>query len=91
MDGVDPFVQVNLNRFSSLRGYFNSAREAGRHTFTRDPEYLRAERGLTVWAPAFRAPSFYEGDEGRRIGNTACPGPQRTRAMNHVCFASPRN
>jgi hypothetical protein len=29
--GVDPFVQVNnLNRFSSLPGYFNTAHEAGR-------------------------------------------------------------
>ncbi len=40
VDGVDPFVQVNLNRFSSLPGYFNSAHEAGRHTFTPDAEYL---------------------------------------------------
>jgi hypothetical protein len=38
--GVDPFVQVNLNRFSSLPGYFNSAHEAGRHSFTLDSEYL---------------------------------------------------
>src|SRR6185295_12831808 len=30
--GVDPFVQVNLNRFTSLRGYFQAAREAGKHT-----------------------------------------------------------
>ena len=40
VEGVDPFVQVNLNRFSSLPGYFNSAHEAGRHTFTLDSEYL---------------------------------------------------
>jgi hypothetical protein len=26
-------------------------------------------------APAFRAPSFFEGGEGRRIWTTACPGP----------------
>ena len=38
--GVDPFVLVNLNRFTSLPGYFNSAHEAGRHTFTLDSEYL---------------------------------------------------
>jgi hypothetical protein len=40
VEGVDPFVQVNLNRFTSLPGYFNSAHEAGRHTFTLDSEYL---------------------------------------------------
>jgi hypothetical protein len=39
--GVDPFVQVNnLNRFSSLPGYFKTAHEAGRHTFTLDSDYL---------------------------------------------------
>lgn len=39
--GVDPFVQVNnLNRLSSLPGYFNTAHEAGRHSFTLDSEYL---------------------------------------------------
>ena len=37
--GVDPFVQVNLNRFTSLTGFWNSAREAGKNTFTVDPEY----------------------------------------------------
>jgi hypothetical protein len=37
--GVDPFVQVNLNRFTSLRGYFQAAREAGKHSFTDDPDY----------------------------------------------------
>lgn len=36
---VDPFVQVNLNRFTSIPGYFESAREAGKHTFTVDAEY----------------------------------------------------
>lgn len=40
VDGVDPFVQVNLNRFTSLPGYFNAAHEAGRHTFTLDADYL---------------------------------------------------
>ncbi len=39
MQGVDAFVQVNLNRFTSLPGYFNSAHEAGKHTFTVDAEY----------------------------------------------------
>jgi hypothetical protein len=38
--GVDDFVQVNLNRFTSLPGFFNSAHEAGKHTFTVDPNYL---------------------------------------------------
>jgi hypothetical protein len=38
--GVDPFVQVNLNRFSSMLGYFAAAHEAGKHTFTIDAEYL---------------------------------------------------
>ena len=39
-DGVDEFVQVNLNRFTSLPGFFNAAHEAGKHTFTVDPDYL---------------------------------------------------
>jgi hypothetical protein len=39
-DGVDDFVQVNLNRFTSLPGFFNAAHEAGKHTFTVDPDYL---------------------------------------------------
>lgn len=39
-NGVDDFVQVNLNRFTNMVGYFNSAHEAGKHTFTVDPEYL---------------------------------------------------
>ena len=38
--GVDDFVQVNLNRFTSLPGFFNAAHEAGKHTFTVDPDYL---------------------------------------------------
>jgi hypothetical protein len=33
-------VQVNLNRFSSLRGFFNAAHDAGEETFTDDSEYL---------------------------------------------------
>jgi len=37
--GVSDFVQVNLNRFSSLPGFFNAAHEAGEHTFTVDPDY----------------------------------------------------
>jgi len=38
--GVSDFVQVNLNRFTSLPGYFNAAHEAGKHTFTVDPDYI---------------------------------------------------
>jgi hypothetical protein len=38
--GVADFVQVNLNRFTSLPGYFNSAHDAGEHTFSEDPNYL---------------------------------------------------
>jgi hypothetical protein len=38
--GVDDFVQVNLNRFTSLPGFFNAAHEAGKHTFTVDPDYV---------------------------------------------------
>jgi hypothetical protein len=34
--GVDEFVQVNLNRFTSFAGFFRSVREAGRHSFTQD-------------------------------------------------------
>jgi hypothetical protein len=37
--GVERFVQVNLNRFTSMEGYFTSARAAGKHTFTKDAEY----------------------------------------------------
>lgn len=38
--GVDEFVQVNLNRFTNLPGFFNAAHEAGKHTFTVDSDYL---------------------------------------------------
>jgi hypothetical protein len=38
--GVSDFVQVNLNRFTSLSGFFNAAHEAGRQTFTVDPDYI---------------------------------------------------
>jgi hypothetical protein len=37
--GVADLVQVNLNRFTSLPGFFNAAHEAGKHTFTVDPDY----------------------------------------------------
>jgi hypothetical protein len=40
VQGVSDFVQVNLNRFTSLPGFFNAAHEAGKHTFTVDPDYL---------------------------------------------------
>lgn len=40
VQGMDEIVQVNLNRFSSLIGYFDSVQEVGRHTFTVDPDYL---------------------------------------------------
>jgi hypothetical protein len=39
-NGVDEFVQVNLNRFSSMAGYFGSAQETGKTTFTSDADYL---------------------------------------------------
>lgn len=39
MQGIDEFVQVNLNRFTSLAGYFGTAYEAGRNTFSVDREY----------------------------------------------------
>ncbi len=38
--GVERFVQINLNRFTSYEGYFTSARAAGKHTFTQDSEYI---------------------------------------------------
>jgi hypothetical protein len=38
--GIADMVQVNLNRFSSLRGFFNAAHDAGEETFTDDGEYL---------------------------------------------------
>lgn len=39
VQGIDEFVQVNLNRFTSLAGYFGTAYEAGRNTFSVDREY----------------------------------------------------
>jgi hypothetical protein len=39
-NGVTDFVQVNLNRFTNLPGFFNSAHEAGKYTFTVTAEYL---------------------------------------------------
>lgn len=38
--GISDMVQVNLNRFSSLRGFVNAAHDAGEETFTDDAEYL---------------------------------------------------
>jgi hypothetical protein len=38
--GVDDFVQVNLNRFTSLSGFFDAAHEAGKHSFTGDADYV---------------------------------------------------
>lgn len=38
--GVDDFVQVNLSCFTILAGYFGTAYEAGKNTFTQDREYL---------------------------------------------------
>lgn len=38
--GVSDFVLINLNRFTSLSGFINAAREAGEHTFTGDSEYV---------------------------------------------------
>jgi hypothetical protein len=40
VNGVPALVQVNLNRFSSLPGFFNAARDAGEHTFTVDGDYI---------------------------------------------------
>jgi len=37
--GVDEFVQVNLNRFTSLAGFFSSAHDAGEESFSPDDEY----------------------------------------------------
>jgi hypothetical protein len=48
-NGVDRFVQVNLNRFTNFAGYFASARAAGKHTFTNDPEYLWYGMLLRLW------------------------------------------
>jgi hypothetical protein len=38
--GVDEFVQVNLNRFTSMSGFFDAAHEAGKHSFTGDADYV---------------------------------------------------
>lgn len=40
VQGVSDFAQINLNRFTSVAGYFQSAHEAGKHSFTEDPDYL---------------------------------------------------
>lgn len=40
MQDASEFVQVNLNRFTSLPGFFNAAHEAGKHSFTVDPDYI---------------------------------------------------
>ncbi|MGO9697638.1 MAG: hypothetical protein ACLPX7_00050 [Xanthobacteraceae bacterium] len=40
VNGVSDFVLVNLNRFTSLQGFADSAREAGKNTFTDDTEYV---------------------------------------------------
>lgn len=38
--GVDEFVQVNLNRFTSLAGFFASAHDAGDSSFSIDHDYI---------------------------------------------------
>lgn len=38
--GVDDFVQVNLNRFTSLSGFLQAAHAAGEHTFTDEADYV---------------------------------------------------
>jgi hypothetical protein len=38
--GADDFVLVNLNRFTSLPGFFGSAADAGESTFSADPDYV---------------------------------------------------
>ena len=38
--GVSDFVLVNLNRFTSMTGFLNAAREAGEHTFTDNTDYV---------------------------------------------------
>jgi hypothetical protein len=40
VNGVPALVQVNLNRFSGLGGFFNAARDAGERTFTVDTDYV---------------------------------------------------
>ena len=37
---ISDFVQVNLNRFTSLSGFLHAARAAGEHTFTDETEYV---------------------------------------------------
>jgi hypothetical protein len=37
--GVDEFVQINLNRFTNVAGFFGSAHDAGAQTYTGDDEY----------------------------------------------------
>ena len=55
--GVSDFVQVNLNRFTSLPGFFNAAHEAGKQTFTVDPglHLVRHAAEESVGAAATRA------------------------------------
>lgn len=38
-NGVEEFVNVNLNRFTNLPGFFNSGHEAGKLTFTGDTDF----------------------------------------------------
>ena len=38
-NGIDKFVQVNLCRFTSLDGFFESAHEAGKNSFTDQADY----------------------------------------------------
>lgn len=38
-NNLDAFVQINLNRFHSFKGFFAAAKEAGQHSFTNDPDY----------------------------------------------------
>lgn len=49
--GIDAFVQVNLNRFTSLPGFFNAAHDAGKHSFTVDPDYLWYGMLMKKFAP----------------------------------------
>lgn len=39
-DGVEPFAVINLNRYTDLAGYFRSAHDAGKNTFTVDRDYI---------------------------------------------------
>jgi hypothetical protein len=38
-NGIDKFVQINLCRFTNLDGFFESAHEAGKHSFTEQNDY----------------------------------------------------